>query len=298
MPTYSCQLVVLLVYLVLLLLQEFALRTLISCILAYKTETAIHLRERFGREDKHKLVLNAAVARHIAHRVDKTRAALAQLALQRLQLTFQNVDIAINSLYVCSDVVDGFLLLSNLRIERKNLLEAAVYVFLLYFKFLLVLRNFFLYLLILLLQAFYFFGSNILYLLFTALLKLFLRCCSFLLLHILARFLLVCLLFIGLLLSSLLLFSLLLCRLLLTCLLLFRLFLGRLLLLYLLFFSLFLARLTLAYLLLFCLFLGRLLLGSFFCCGLFLCNLLFCFLLSCSLFVLLRVGTRKASGQH
>ena len=76
-PTHSCQLVVLLVYLVLLLLQEFALRTLVSCILAYKTETAIHLRERFGREDKHKLVLNAAVARHVAHRVDKTRATLA-----------------------------------------------------------------------------------------------------------------------------------------------------------------------------------------------------------------------------
>ena len=128
----------LLVHLLLLGLELFALCPLVGGILPYEAEAAVHLRQALGREDEHELVLYAAVACHVAHGADEAGTPFAQLRLKGGELSLQDADVRVQSLDVGGDVVDGLLVLSDLRIEADDLLQAVVDILLLHLHFLLV----------------------------------------------------------------------------------------------------------------------------------------------------------------
>ena len=77
--THLFQLCMLFIYLHLLCLELFTLRTLIGSILTYETKTTIHLGQVLCREDEHQLVLNTTMTCHVTHRTDETSTTFTQL---------------------------------------------------------------------------------------------------------------------------------------------------------------------------------------------------------------------------
>ncbi len=83
MPLYILQLLVLIVHLQLLSLYSLALHLLVRRVLADERETAVHLGQVLGTEDKHQLVLHRMMPAHISHRTDILVLSILQLLLKR-----------------------------------------------------------------------------------------------------------------------------------------------------------------------------------------------------------------------
>ena len=153
MAFHLFQLDVFLGYLLLFGLNQFALCLLIRGIFAHETHAAIYLRQIFGRENKHHLVLHRTVARHVAHRTDVFCFAVGQLLFKRSQLRVKYADVSFDVLDVFLNAVDVLLAFANLAVDNHQLLQLLLYVGLIGFKGGLLLLNFFLYSLPLPLQA-------------------------------------------------------------------------------------------------------------------------------------------------
>ena len=119
---HHLQLLVLLGHLLLLGLYRLALCLLIGRILPYERQTAIHLREVLGAEDKHKLVLHGVMTGHIAHGADVLVLSVLQLLFKGFELSIEPADIAIDVMNVLLYSLDVLLPLVDLAIKHHEVL--------------------------------------------------------------------------------------------------------------------------------------------------------------------------------
>ena len=103
MPLYILQLLVLIIHLLLLSLYSLALHLLVRRVLTDERETAVHLGQVLGTEDKHQLVLHRMMSAHISHRTDILVLSILQLLLKGLQLCLQDTDVSIDMKSVKTD---------------------------------------------------------------------------------------------------------------------------------------------------------------------------------------------------
>ncbi len=140
----SLQLGVLAIHLHSLCLHGLSLRALIISIFAHETQTAIHLVEILGREDKHKFVLHRAVTRHIPHRLYVLVLPVLQLCLQRVELGVENAYVAIDMVNVFLYVVYVVLALVYLAVNEHEFIELFAHVLAVLFQGFLLFSDLFL----------------------------------------------------------------------------------------------------------------------------------------------------------
>ena len=112
----------------LLCLDLFALRTLVSSIFLHESQSAVSLRETLCAEDEHQFVLYGAVLRHILHRLLELFLPVLELRLQGRHLRLQHADIAIKFLYFQFEAVDVFLLGIYLAIDDEEIAQAGLHI--------------------------------------------------------------------------------------------------------------------------------------------------------------------------
>ena len=128
MPLYILQLLVLIVHLLLLSLYSLALHLLVRRVLADERETAVHLGQVLGTEDKHQLVLHRMMPAHISHRTDILVLSILQLLLKGLQLRLQDTDVSINMMNIFLDTFNLLLTLVYFAIQRHQVFQALLHV--------------------------------------------------------------------------------------------------------------------------------------------------------------------------
>ena len=114
----------LVVHLQLLGLHGLTLRPLVLRILANKAQTAVHLIEVFGREDKHQPILHRPVTRHITHRLDIVVLPLLQLHFKRVKLRVEDADIAVDMTDVFLNTIDVLLIFIDLTVDCHQVVQA------------------------------------------------------------------------------------------------------------------------------------------------------------------------------
>ncbi len=116
------------VYLLLLLLQCHALRTLVGGVLAHEAQTAEHLAEVVGGEDEHELALyGVAAVRHIAQTLHVACLALIQLRVELVELCGEHADVAVDASDIAVDGVDGLLVAVHVGADALQVLQLLLH---------------------------------------------------------------------------------------------------------------------------------------------------------------------------
>ena len=126
---------------------------LVLGILATESQAAVHLRKVLGTKDEHELVLQRAVAMHIAHRLQIVLFALIKSSLQGLQLGVKCRDGTVEYIQVVTYGVDGAALVGNFRVDDLEILQTLLHITSIGLKLTFLFLDLLLYLLTLVLQA-------------------------------------------------------------------------------------------------------------------------------------------------
>ena len=128
MTLYILQLLVLIIHLLLFSLYCLTLHLLVRRVLANERETAVHLGQVLGTEDKHQFVLHRMMPAHISHRTDIPVLSILQLLLKGLQLRLQDTDVSINMMNILLDTFNLLLALVDFAIQRHQVFQALLHV--------------------------------------------------------------------------------------------------------------------------------------------------------------------------
>ena len=115
------QLLILLIYASLLLLNSLALSALISRILAHEAQSAVYLAEVLTGEYEHQFSLNATALRHIAYGLGILLLSGFQLSLEFLELSIEDTNIPIQAMNIMIDGVNALPTTVHLAIYHHEL---------------------------------------------------------------------------------------------------------------------------------------------------------------------------------
>ena len=120
------QFVLLTLHLGSLFLQDFALHTLESAVLANVAHTSDELVEILGREDEHQLLLRRRLSLHIDHGTGVFPFLVGQFALQAVEFGFETCDVVGQRVDVVRERVDALLLATDAVVEDEDRVEALL----------------------------------------------------------------------------------------------------------------------------------------------------------------------------